>query len=150
MYRAFVSTWSGVAGGHITTPIQDFIGDSDLGMRLILRMYWPDKDGNGLPDRGLVLTVAWQPDGATTPQGQTIEDFGNLAGVYMLPAYRFAKPVSEIPQAVKEDILTKLENRGIPRSTFSGVEVYGDFLRKVAKYFQVNFADFDSTLKVGF
>lgn len=137
----------------MTNPIQSWIEsnntpDSPLGLNVILSMHYPDADADGLPDKPRVLVLAWQPTGATTTNGQNIEDLSALSGVYMLPAYRFQKPISEIPQAVKDEVKTRLQNNGIPLSALSGIEVYGDFLRKVAKYFSVSHQGFGRHVEV--
>lgn len=151
MLRAFITTWSAIDLGsgrrRITNPISSYVESNDIGLTVTCSMFYPDRDLNGLPDKSRILVIAHQPTGATNPQGQTIEAFGNLAGVYMLPAYRFQKPIAEIPQNVKNDVLAKLELEGIPASAVSGLTVYGDFLKKLAKYFQVNHAGFGSHIE---
>lgn len=137
MIRAFITTWSGEAGGRVTNPIVEYVDQVDpqvLTQPVICSMHYPDADENGLPDKDKVLVIV--------QGGPEIENLNNLQGVRMLPAYRFQKPVSEIPQNVRNAIISAVENEGIPRSALAGIEVYGDFLKKVARYFNVNHQGF--------
>jgi len=142
--RAFLTTWSGEAGGHTSNPILDWIEANDpRGLPIQCTMHWPSfRADDGLPDKARVLVVVQQPTGRTDSMGRTIEAFAGLPGVYMVPAYRFGKPVTEIPSNVRQAIRDKLVAEGIPLSALDGIEVYGDFLRKVAKYLAANHTGF--------
>jgi len=131
--RAFISTWS-LAGDRIENPIVDYV-DTLPNQGIVCNMYYPDADGNGIPDKDRVLIIVRGPK-------VTIETIKDLTGVKMLPAYRFDKPISEIPQNVKNAIKTAITNEGIPLSALSGLVVYGDFMKKVARYFSVNHKGF--------
>jgi len=136
--RAFLSTWSGVKGGDVITPIHSYLENrTEL---VTCWMHWPDANTDGLPDKNRVLVIVRGP--------LIIEQLGNLVGVKMLPAYRFDKPISEIPQAIKDVIKTAIVAEGIPLSALAGIEVYGDFMRKVAKYFNPNHKGFGSFIEV--
>lgn len=150
MYRAFVCTWSGSAGGRITHPILEWLENpsNDPPFEVVCSMHYPDADVNGVPDKPEVLVLVWQPTGAVDSLGRNIEFLDTLAGVYMIPAYRLSKPVSEIPQPVKNDILNKLQAKGIPKSTFNDVVVYRDFLKKIAKYFKVGHIGFGNHIEI--
>jgi len=133
MIRAFITTWSGVKGGTVSNPIIDYV-DTLPNMGIICSMHYPDTDADGLPDKPRVLVIVEGPP--------AIENLNNLAGVKMLPAYRFSKPISEIPQNVIDTVKSAIVNEGIPLSALSGIVVYGDFLKKIARYFNASHAGF--------
>lgn len=137
MIRAFISTWSQVDGA-IAHPILGYVDTPPANPILFTcRMFFPDADQDGLPDKLRVLVIVIGDAGETR-----VEELKNLAGVKMLPAYPFQKPISEIPQGAKDAIKTAIVNEGIPLSALSGVVVYGDFLKKVAKYFSAGHRGF--------
>lgn len=134
MIRAFIATWQLIPERmEVINPIAEYIGTANSPVSRV-SMYYPDTDGNGLPDKNRVLVLVEGP-----PE---IEQLVALQGVKMLPAYRFGKPISDIPSPVKTAVLNTLEAEGIPRAAMAGVEVYGDFIRKVAQYFSPAFKSF--------
>lgn len=134
MIRAFITTWE-LVGNHIQNPIVEQ-GEAIVSGQFTCSMFYPDADVDGIPDGTHVLILV---KGANP----TIEDLAALPEVKMLPKYRFSKPVSEIPTGVKQVIKDYVVARGIaPSSVFDGVEVYGDFLKKLVKSFQVGFKGF--------
>lgn len=151
MLRAFITTWSAVDSGNgrrrIVNPISNYIESTDIGLTVTCSVHYPDRDIDGLPDKNRVLAIVWQQTGATNGQGQNIESFASLPGVYMLPAFRFTKPIEEIPQSVRDTIIARLQTEGIPISALADIAVYGDFLKKIVKYFQTNFDTFGAHIE---
>ena len=133
MIRAFITTWS-IVDNHVVNPIVDYVDTLSLAEPITCNMYYPDADANGIPDKPYVLVIVKGPVG--------IEQLKNLAGVKMIPAYGFNTPVSEIPSAVKTAIKDEMVSKGVPLSAFADVVVYGDFLKRLAKYFSVGFNNF--------
>ena len=132
MIRAFITTWSVVAN-YVHNPIVDYV-DTLTDMGIVCDMHYPDADQNGIPDRDRVLIIVQGP-----PQ---IENLNAIQGVRMLPAYRFQKPLSEIPENIKQAIKAAIVAEGIPLSALFGMVVYGDFLKKVARYFNASHKGF--------
>jgi|GEM_PF-3697158 len=143
MIRAFISTWQ-LVGDQVTNPIVDYVDTlppaQTVAERIICSMHYPDADANGLPDKNRVLVIVEGPI--------TIEGLAQLPGVKMLPAYRFRKPIGEIPAAVRHAIKTQLQAEGIPLSALSGIRVYGDFLRAVARYFNTSHSGFGRHIEI--
>lgn len=137
MIRAFITTWNieNLPNGQkqVNNPIVDYV-DTLTNVKIRCSMFYPSRNPDGSVSKNRVLILVDGP-----PQ---IEQLANLAGVRMLPAYRFQKPISEIPQNVRDSIKTAIVNEGVPLSALSGIVVYGDFLSKVAKYFNVDFVGF--------
>lgn len=144
MIRAFICGWSvdETEGRRITNPILSYLESHDIEIPAEISFHYAPPAENGEPGKPLVLVIARQESGVTNRNGQNIEALGNLSGVYMLPAYRFSKPITEIPANVRNGIRDTIVQKGIPLSALSGMEIYGDFLLKVAKYFDVNHAGF--------
>jgi len=141
MIRVFITAWSHV-GNEITNPIRDYImaqGAAGTPLPVIASMCYPDRDINGIPDKPQVLVFV---EGPATFNGHNLEDFQNLAGVVMIPPYTFDTLISTISTTTVNQIKTYITNQGIPLSALSGVVTWGDFLKKVAKYFSVNFQSF--------
>lgn len=141
MIRAFISTW-GLVDNKLTTPIllkfnemNQEAFDNNLPIKKITcSMHWPDSDRDGIPNKNRVLTLVESPD--------DIQFFRQLIGVKMLPAYRFQKPISEIPSTIKQNIKDILVIEGIPLTTLIGIKTYGDFLKQIARYFNINHTGF--------
>lgn len=142
MIRAFICKWSLVDNNtRVMHPILAwFEANEATAPAATLSMHYPDADQDGVPDKPYVLVLVEGP-----PE---IEQLDNLAQTWMLPPWRFSKPVSELTTVQRGAILTKIDNAGIPRSHFAGVETYGDFLKKVAKYFCVSHSGFGGHYEV--
>lgn len=133
MIRAFITTWA-LVENQIQNPIVEYINANQLSDPVTCSMFYPDHNGDGVPDKNRVLILV---------HGQVeIEQLALLAGVRMLPAYSFQKPITEIPQNIIDTVKTAIVNEGIPLSALSGIVIYGDFLKKVANYFDATFKDF--------
>lgn len=141
MIRAFICKWS-LTGNRVIHPILEwFEANEGTAPPAVLSMHYPDADVDGKPDGPYVLVLVQSPS-------PNVEQLGNLAQTWMLPAWRFSKPVSELTAAQREAILSKIDNAGIPRSYFAGVQTYGQFLKKIAQYFIPNFTGFGDHIEV--
>jgi len=139
--RAFVTTWSvdDLPNGQrqIHNPIVDYI-DANVTEPITCSMHYPDADNAGLPNRNRVLILVR----STVIPVATLDSLGNLTGVKLIPPYRFNKPISEIPDNVVQGIKDAIVAEGIPLSALAGMTIYGDFYRKIAKYFNVSHSGF--------
>lgn len=130
MIRAFITPWS-QNGKEIDNPIKVYCDNPPSNPILfIFNCYYPDADLNGLPDKSRVLIVCIADPGETR-----LEQLKNLIGVDMIPPYPFNTPIASIPQNVQDAIKAKWTGYGFPLSVFAGIQVYGDFCRKIAQYF---------------
>jgi len=145
-YSVSPAPWTN--GGSITlnAAFDDGALQIDSGKRIGTGMYYPDKDLDGIPDKDRVLILVRTKSYPT----YDFNSIKNLTGVKMLPAYRFDKPISEIPQNIKNAIKTVIVNEGIPLAALSDVVIYGDFIKKAAKYLNVKheglFSRFEAAL----
>lgn len=141
MIRAFITTWT-LSGNEITNPIRDYIltqATAGTPLPVTANMFYPDADLNGFPDKPQVLVLV---EGPATFGTHTLDDFKNLTGVVEIPPYSFDMLIADIPTTTVNQIKTYLTNQGIPLSALSGVVIWGDFLKKVAKYFSIGFQSF--------
>ena len=136
MIRAFISTWQFIPEEmRVTNPILEH-GGALVSGEFTCSMLYPDADQDGKPDGAHVLVLV-------KGDSLTVESLKDLSGVKMLPAYRLTKPVSEIPANAKQAIRAYVVDNNIaPVEIFDGVVVYGDFLKRLAKHFQVDFNGF--------
>lgn len=124
-------------------PILQWFEDNEAtAPEAVLSMHYPDAKADGTPDKPFVLVIV-------ESQSPNVEQLDNLADTWMLPPWRFSKPVSELSAAQRGAILTKIDNAGIPRSHFAGVQTYGDFLKLVAKYFSMSHGGFGRHYETG-
>ena len=143
MIRAFICKWSLVENdSRVMHPILQWFEDNEAtAPQAVLSMHYPDADLDGKPDKAFVLVLVEGPS--------QIENLDNLAQTWMLPAWRFSKPASELTTNQKEAILLKIDNAGIPRSHFAGVATYGQFLKRIAVYFSFNHSGFGGHYEQG-
>jgi hypothetical protein len=135
--RAFLSTWtaSNIDGGliKIDNPIVDYVDANSLDVSC--RMYYPDRDLDGLPDKNRVLIFTR----SLTLTGSQMENAKNLTGVSLIPPFPLDTVLSDIPAATRQTMLDIVNNNGIPTDGITLDSLYVDVLNTIIVFFVPSF-----------
>lgn len=141
--RAFITTWS-LDTGAVTNPITAFIDARGETRQLELLTYAPSTTIDGVPDKNRLLVILR----STEIQASELEQLGALSGVRLVPPFPFSTPIADIPAAIRLGIRNAILAEGIPLEALANINTWGDFLRRVAKYFNVSFNNFGRSLEI--
>lgn len=129
MIRAFICGWEFI-------PERMCVTNPFVELGVPCSMIYPDADADGLPDGPHVLVFV-KADGVDT------DALNALDGVYMFPPHPFDMPMSEVSQAVKDEVLGLcVANNWMPAEPLFTAQTYGDCLKLLAAHFQSGFVGF--------